>query len=80
MIVSMSDVAASGGYYVAVPATRIVADPGTITGSIGVVLAKPNVRGLLAKLGITTVELQRGEHGVDAVADRDVHAGGDHSR
>ncbi len=57
----MSDVAASGGYYIAVPATRVVADPGTITGSIGVVLAKPNVRGLLAKLGINTVELQRGE-------------------
>lgn len=61
VVVSMSDVAASGGYYVAAPATRIVADPGTITGSIGVVLAKPNVRGLLAKLGINTVELQRGE-------------------
>ncbi|MFN8642886.1 MAG: signal peptide peptidase SppA [Candidatus Binatia bacterium] len=61
VIVSMSDVAASGGYYVAAPATRVVADPGTITGSIGVVLAKPNVRGLLAKLGINTVELQRGE-------------------
>jgi protease-4 len=61
VIVSMSDVAASGGYYIAVPATRVVADPGTITGSIGVVLAKPNVRGLLAKLGITTVELQRGD-------------------
>ena len=61
MIVSMSDVAASGGYYIAVPAARVVADPGTITGSIGVVLAKPNIRGLLAKLGITTVEMQRGE-------------------
>ena len=61
VVVSMSDVAASGGYYVAAPATRVVADPGTITGSIGVVLAKPNVRGLLAKLGINTVELQRGD-------------------
>jgi len=61
VVVSMSDVAASGGYYVAAPATRIVAGPATITGSIGVVLAKPNVRGLLAKLGINTVELQRGE-------------------
>jgi protease-4 len=61
VVVSMSDVAASGGYYVAAPATRVVADPGTITGSIGVVLAKPNVRGLLAKLGVHTVELQRGE-------------------
>lgn len=61
VIVSMSDVAASGGYYVAAPATRVLADPGTITGSIGVVLAKPNVSGLLAKLGINTVEMQRGE-------------------
>ena len=61
VIVSMSDVAASGGYYVAAPGSRIFADPGTITGSIGVVLAKPNVRGLLAKLGINTVELERGE-------------------
>lgn len=61
VIVSMSDVAASGGYYVAAPATRIFADPGTITGSIGVVLAKPNIRGLLGKLGVTTVELARGD-------------------
>ena len=61
VVVSMSDVAASGGYYIAAPATRVVADPGTITGSIGVVMAKPNVRGLLAKLGVNTVELQRGE-------------------
>ena len=61
VVVSMSDVAASGGYYVAAPATRVVANPGTITGSIGVVMAKPNVSGLLAKLGINTVELQRGE-------------------
>ena len=46
VIVSMSDVAASGGYYVAAGANRILAQPGTITGSIGVVLAKPNVEGL----------------------------------
>ena len=44
----MSDVAASGGYYVAAGASRILAQPGTITGSIGVVLAKPNVKGFLA--------------------------------
>jgi protease-4 len=61
VIVSMSDVAASGGYYVAAPGTKIFALPGTMTGSIGVVLAKPNIRGLLAKLGINTVEMQRGE-------------------
>lgn len=61
VIVSMSDVAASGGYYVSASAHRIMAQPGTITGSIGVVLAKPNVRGLLSNLGINTVELRRGE-------------------
>ncbi len=61
VIVSMSDVAASGGYYVAAGAGRILADPGTITGSIGVVLAKPNINGLLAKLGVNTAELQRGD-------------------
>lgn len=60
VIVSMSDVAASGGYYVAAGATRIVASPGTFTGSIGVVLMKPNLSGLLAKLGINTDSLQRG--------------------
>jgi protease-4 len=61
VIVSMSDVAASGGYYVSAGAHRILAQPGTITGSIGVVLAKPNVKGFLAALGINTVELRRGE-------------------
>lgn len=61
VIVSMSDVAASGGYYVAAGASRILAQPGTITGSIGVVLAKPNVKGFLASLGINTAELRRGE-------------------
>ena len=61
VVVSMSDVAASGGYYVAAGGRQIVAEPGTITGSIGVVMAKPNVKGLLAKLGINVQELQRGE-------------------
>src|SRR5262245_50056167 len=61
VIVSMSDVAASGGYYVAAGANRILAQPGTITGSIGVVLAKPNVKNFFAKLGINTAELKRGE-------------------
>jgi protease-4 len=61
VIVSMSDVAASGGYYAAASGSRIFAAPGTLTGSIGVVMAKPNLSGLLAKLGINTVELQRGD-------------------
>lgn len=62
VIVSMSDVAGSGGYYVAAGATRIFAEPGSITGSIGVVVAKPNVRGLLARLGIGTETLNRGRY------------------
>lgn len=61
VIVSMSDVAASGGYYAAAGASRIFADAGTLTGSIGVVLAKPNVKGFLGMLGITTAEVERGQ-------------------
>jgi protease-4 len=62
VIVSMSDVAASGGYYIAAGANKIVAQPGTLTGSIGVVMAKPNVKGFLAKLGVTTETLTRGKY------------------
>ncbi|MFI5394727.1 MAG: signal peptide peptidase SppA [Candidatus Binatia bacterium] len=61
VIVSMSDVAGSGGYYIAAGASRIVAQPGTMTGSIGVVMARPNIRGLLGRLGINTQTLSRGK-------------------
>jgi protease-4 len=61
VIVSMGDVAASGGYYAAAGASRIVAQPATMTGSIGVVFARPNVRGLLARFGITTETISRGK-------------------
>lgn len=61
VVASMSDVAGSGGYYVAVGASRVFAEPATLTGSIGVVMSKPNVRGLLARLGVGTESLQRGE-------------------
>ena len=54
VVVSMSDVAASGGYWIASPARKIVADPGTITGSIGVIIGKFNVSGLYALLGMST--------------------------
>jgi protease-4 len=60
VVVSMSDVAGSGGYYVAAAASRIVAQPGTLTGSIGVVFAKPNIRGFLHLLGVNTETLSRG--------------------
>ena len=54
LIVSMGDVAASGGYYIAVPAHAIVAQPGTLTGSIGIVTGKFVVAGALEKLGVGT--------------------------
>jgi protease-4 len=53
-VVSMGDVAGSGGYYIAMGADRIFADPGTITGSIGVVGGKLALEGLYGKVGITT--------------------------
>ncbi|MGO8787962.1 MAG: signal peptide peptidase SppA [Terriglobia bacterium] len=54
VVVSMSDVAASGGYWLAMSANRIVAEPGTVTGSIGVLMGKFNVQGLYEKLGLST--------------------------
>jgi protease-4 len=54
LIVSMGDVAASGGYYIAAPADTIVAQPGTLTGSIGVVTGKFVVQGALDKIGVGT--------------------------
>jgi protease-4 len=58
----MGDLAASGGYYVAMPAKRVLAEPTTITGSIGVFAVKPDVSSLLQKLGVNAVTLKRGEH------------------
>jgi protease IV len=60
VIVSMGSVAGSGGYWVSMAADRIVAAPGTITGSIGVVIGKLVVRGLRERLGVTTDEAHRG--------------------
>jgi protease-4 len=60
VIVSMGDVAGSGGYYIAAPADKIVAQPATLTGSIGVLAGKLVVGGLLHKLGITDDSAQRG--------------------
>jgi len=54
VVVSMSDVAASGGYWIATPASKIVADPDTETGSIGVLIGKLNISGLYNLLGIST--------------------------
>ena len=62
LVVSMGDVAASGGYYIAAPADTIVAEPGTITGSIGVISGKYSFKGLYEKLGVHKEILKRGEH------------------
>jgi len=62
VLVSMGSVAASGGYYIASPATRIVANPGTLTGSIGVIMEIPNIEGLMNKLGIKTEVVKSGKH------------------
>jgi len=53
VVVSMSDVAASGGYWIAMSANKILAEPGTITGSIGVFTGKMNLLGLYKKLGLS---------------------------
>lgn len=62
LVVSMGDVAASGGYYIAVPADVILAEPGTITGSIGVIGGKYSFKGLYEKLGIKKEIITRGAH------------------
>lgn len=62
VLVSMGSVAASGGYYIASPATRIIANPGTLTGSIGVIMEIPNIEGLMNKLGIKTEVVKSGRH------------------
>lgn len=62
VVVSMSDVAASGGYYIACNANKIVAQPSTVTGSIGVFMIKPVVKGLYDWLGITNEYVMRGKN------------------
>ena len=62
VVVSMSDVAASGGYYIACNANKIVAEPSTITGSIGVVGGKPVVKGLYDWIGVTNEYVMRGKN------------------
>jgi protease-4 len=62
VVVSMASVAASGGYYVSIPAHRIVANPGTITGSIGVIMQFTNLEELYGKLGLKSLVVKSGEH------------------
>jgi len=61
LVISMADEAASGGYYMAMTGSPVIAYPGTITGSIGVVFGKPNLHGLYDKLGITKDSVSRGK-------------------
>jgi protease-4 len=62
VVVSMGDYAASGGYYVSIGSDAVVAQPGTITGSIGVFSGKFSLRGLYHKLGITKESVSRGRY------------------
>ncbi len=62
VVVSMADVAASGGYYIACNANKIVAEPSTITGSIGVLGGKPVVKGFYDWIGITNEYVLRGKN------------------
>ncbi len=62
LIASMSDVAGSGGYYIAMGAKKIYAAPTTLTGSIGVIGGKLVTRGLYGKLGLNTEVISRGEN------------------
>ncbi len=70
VVISMSDLAASGGYYMAMTGDPIVAEAGTLTGSIGVIYGKPNVKGLYQKLGISSDSLTRGRFaGIDSAVE-----------
>ncbi len=60
VVVSMGSLAASGGYYIASPATVIYANPGTITASIGVLIKFSNLEGLFGKLGISSTTIKTG--------------------
>ena len=60
VVTSMGAVAASGGYYIAAATDKIVANPGTLTGSIGVIMELTNVEGLLKKIGVESVVVKSG--------------------
>lgn len=71
VIVYMGNVAASGGYYIAIPGRKIVAQRATLTGSIGVIIGKPVTQAAYAKIAANRYTLQRGAH---ADLYQDVHA------
>jgi len=79
VVVSMGDVAGSGGYYVAAPADKIVAEPATLTGSIGVLAGKVVVADLFKKLGVSTDSAQIGANAAMFTSTSDFSPGA-HSR
>ncbi|MEI6125907.1 MAG: signal peptide peptidase SppA [Pseudomonadota bacterium] len=62
LVASMGSVAASGGYYIACAAHKIIANPGTLTGSIGVIIESANVEELLGKIGLKSVVIKSGKY------------------
>ncbi|MFQ6014517.1 MAG: signal peptide peptidase SppA, partial [Anaerolineae bacterium] len=60
VVVSMGELAASGGYYISAPADHIVANPATLTGSIGVIAMAPNIEELMGKIGVDVVVIKSG--------------------
>lgn len=62
LVASMGNVAASGGYYIAAATDKIVANPGTLTGSIGVIMELANVKDLLEKVGVQSVVIKSGRY------------------
>src|SRR3989442_14182738 len=62
IVAALMDVAASGGYYIALAADRIVAHPTTVTGSIGTIMVTANVEGLLQKIGVAGNTIKSAQH------------------
>jgi len=62
VVASLGSVAASGGYYIAAASDKIYANPGTLTGSIGVVMQLANLEGVLKKIGVEYVVVKAGRH------------------
>ncbi len=62
IVALMRDVAASGGFYIAMAADKIVAEPGTITGSVGVIMQASNVEGLFDKIGVKVIPITSGKY------------------
>ncbi len=65
VVVSMGGVAASAAYYIAAPATEVIANPSTVTGSIGIFYGKADLSGLLSKLGVDVTVVKKGGDRVD---------------